>query len=66
MLYEKCHKAISACAGRTKQEDARKSVQNPCSLFANCSAPVREGGRPKKLNDREWRAIRTLVDGFAS
>src|ERR1700731_4052841 len=22
----------------------------------------RNGGRPKKLNDREWRAIRTLVD----
>jgi DNA invertase Pin-like site-specific DNA recombinase len=30
--------------------------------LASARARGREGGRPKKLNDRGWRAIRTLVD----
>lgn len=30
--------------------------------LASARARGRKGGRPKKLNDREWRAIRTLVD----
>jgi DNA invertase Pin-like site-specific DNA recombinase len=29
---------------------------------AAARARGRKGGRPKKLNDREWRAIRTLMD----
>ncbi len=30
--------------------------------LASARARGRKGGRPRKLNDREWRAIRTLVD----
>jgi DNA invertase Pin-like site-specific DNA recombinase len=30
--------------------------------LASARARGRNGGRPKKLTDREWRAIRTLVD----
>jgi DNA invertase Pin-like site-specific DNA recombinase len=30
--------------------------------LASARARGRKGGRPKKLNDREWRAVRTLVD----
>ena len=30
--------------------------------LASARARGRKGGRPKKLNDREWHAIRTLVD----
>jgi len=30
--------------------------------LAAARARGRKGGRPKKLTDREWRAIRTLVD----
>jgi DNA invertase Pin-like site-specific DNA recombinase len=30
--------------------------------LASARARRRKGGRPKKLNDREWRAIRTVVD----
>jgi len=38
----------SASADRTERKDSR--------------ARGRKGGRPKKLGDREWHAIRTLVD----
>lgn len=30
--------------------------------LASARARGRKGGRPRKLNDREWRAVRTLVD----
>ncbi len=30
--------------------------------LASARARGHKGGRPRKLNDREWRAVRTLVD----